>query len=104
MPKKSGFFAAPKWTVRRVVKHLKEARISEILQDVYGVRMGTSAMLERYQEAVTEAVRELSREEMFKMKQLALQWNERAEPESVRSRWISILLSEMYDGFLNTIV
>lgn len=85
-PKKYGFFCAPKWTARTVVRHLKEKRIAEILQNEYGVTMGSSAMLEYYQKASSAAVEELSLAEYKEMQQTAELWNNTTEPDSVKAR------------------
>lgn len=85
-PKKSDFLAAPKWTLRRVVKQKKVQRINDILQTEYGVQMGSAGMLEKYQQALSQAIEELSPTETQEMLLVAEQWNEEAEPDSVKAR------------------
>lgn len=68
------------------MKQEKVKRINEILETQYGVKLGTARMLKRYQEALTQVIEELSPAETQKMQQLAEQWNEQSEPDSVKAR------------------
>jgi hypothetical protein len=86
------------------VKQLKEARITEILQDKYGVVMGSLQMLERYQEVVTEAVEELSRDEIVQMKKIAVEWTEKSVPDSAKARCVSMLFTKIIHGIPSILI
>ena len=82
--KRSGFFAAPKWTVRRVVRHYYKERIKDILRNVFKIPMGSKKMIGSYQAAVTYAIEELSAESLARVVKMAEKLNRTDVPPTVK--------------------
>jgi hypothetical protein len=75
-----------KWSLKKVVGHIKKVEIQEICQEDTGCLPGTKGYISGYQKALASVVEELSPTEEAKLQALAEEWTQRSPPVELQRK------------------